>query len=266
MATITLTVSGKAYPINYKLLVALAQNMPEGDEYSNLASELCALGIPSVSEILIRRDLISCKQYDSLWAGGNIDIRRALAHDCDFIAHLNDQQAHDLMADNDRRALKSVASLADLLYPDARTGQGDRLSGETADTLIKFIRDHEDPEVRRSLAENADAPAKFLPPLKDSLNHDSARFSLRNMTRDDLPLLATAYRNALKNIAFRIEEISDKSLKVDVGKYIAAHTDPQVRLLLAENLNTPLDVLLILLKDGEPDVVSTARKTISELK
>ena len=265
MATITLAEGGKAYPINYNLLVVLADNLPDNSAYNELAAALIDLGIPSITEKLVSRENITMKQRDALWASGNIDVRRALIDENVFLADLTDQQAHDLIADNDVEALKRVAAYSELLYPDGDNDQADRLSGEAADALIKFIRDHEDSEVRQELAENVGTPPKFLPPLRDSIKHGSRRFNLKGMTSDDMILLETASRKALENIANNIEEIQDKSLRREVGNFLASHIDPSVRLALAENGNAPISLLRLLLKDSEPDVVASAKETLLNL-
>ena len=265
MASITLTEGGRAYPLNYRLLVALAENLPDDGVYDDLAAELIDLGIPSVTEKLVRRGSLTLKQRDALWAGGNIDVRRALINENDFLARLTDQQAHDLIADNDVEALKRVAAFSELLYPDGDNDQADRLSGKTADELITFIRDHEDSEVRKELAENVSTPAKFLPPLSDSIRHGSCRLNLKGMRGDDLSLLGTASSDALENIANNIEDIPDRALRREVGSFLAGHVDPAVRLELAENSNAPLSVLRLLLKDSEPDVAAAARETLLNL-
>jgi len=265
MATITLTEGGKAYPINYNLLVTLAENLPEDRVYNELAAAMIDLGIPSITENLVSRESVTCKQRDALWESGNIDIRRALVKTDEFLAELTDQQAHDLMADNDVVSLKRVAAYCELLYPDGNNDQADRLSGETADELIKFMRNHEDSEVRQELAENLSTPTKFLPPLRDSIKHGSKQFNMKGMTDEDIPLLEGAPREVLENFGGYIEEIQDKGLRREVGKLLAVHIDPAVRIALAENENAPLGVLRLLLKDSEPDVVAAAKETLLNL-
>lgn len=266
MATITLTEGGKAYPINYNLLVALAENLPEKATYNDLVSELLELGIPSITEKLIDRKHLKDAQRDALWASGNIDVRRALVQNRNFRAYLSDQQARDIIADNDVETLKSLARYSEMLYPDGNSDQADRLSGEVADSLMNFMRNHENSEVRCQLAENVDTPSKFLPPFCDSLKLGCSRFNLKGFKSDDLPFLATASRDVLKNFANNIEEISDKSLRREVGKILAANVDPEVRIELAENENAPISVLRLLLNDNEPDVVDAAKETLSVLE
>lgn len=51
----------------------------------------------------------------------------------------------------------------------------------------------------------------------------------------------------------------------EVGKLLAAHFDPAVRLALAENRCALCAVLRPLVKDREPDVAAVARETFGVL-
>ena len=77
---------GKKVQLGYRLLKVLAENLPEEKEYTELTEALLELGMPSISEELIGNSLLTKAQYDTLWENGNLDVRRSLVDEEDFLA------------------------------------------------------------------------------------------------------------------------------------------------------------------------------------
>lgn len=50
-----LTINGREYPIHYKMLMAIAENLPSGENYASLAKSLVALDITSLTEEILNR-------------------------------------------------------------------------------------------------------------------------------------------------------------------------------------------------------------------
>ncbi len=260
MADIALTYAGETHTLNYRLLSALAESLPNDKRYSWLGNILLGLGIPSISEKLVGHSFVTQEQRDGLWAQGNIDLRRALAGDWHFVAGLTDQQAQDLMDINDSEILQLVASLAD----DLRSaGDSGRLSAEAWEHLLQHLHGHPNPAVRLELTGYGRVPERFRPAFADCLRHGRTMRGIANMKPEDLSLLETLPASVLVDMCYYIESIEDKALRKDAGRTLARHPDPSVRLALAENCEAPAEVLRLLLADAEPDVAETARQSLA---
>ncbi|MBQ9452727.1 MAG: hypothetical protein IJU65_05480 [Desulfovibrio sp.] len=256
---------GKKVQLGYRLLKVLAENLPEEKEYTELTEALLELGMPSISEELIGNSLLTKAQYDTLWENGNLDVRRSLVDEEDFLANLSDAQAQDIINMNDPKMFESVARWAELLYPDEKNEQAIRLSGSMADSVLEHISTHPDSNVRAELVGNASAPAKFLPSLRHCIEQGMSRhIPLVGMSSDDVDALAHAPLDTLEYVAGNVEEIRSRTVRREVAKVLIAHPDPSVRLALAENCKAPEFVLKALLNDPDVDVASTARKKLND--
>lgn len=161
MINVKLTVNGKDFPIHYRLLSAVANDLPDEPQYAALTQELLALDIPSITEKLLARRVLTNEDRDSIWRNGNLHLKRLLAGVEAFRRNLTDAQAEEIITLNNRKILQILASCAEDLYPDPEEKKPMRMSGKMADTLLNFIFHHRDSEVRRMLAENPNTPAKF---------------------------------------------------------------------------------------------------------
>ena len=256
---------GKELQLGYHLLKAIAENLPNDARYTELAEALLALGIPSITTTLIGNSLLTEAQHDALWDTGNLVIRRRLVDKKKFRANLSDTQAQDIITCNDPEMLQTVATWAEMLYPDEENAeQAVRLSGGMADAVLEHIKNHPDSSVRNALIDNPEAPAKFLPSLMVCIEQGTSRFSLAGMTKDDIEAFSKLSLDTLEYVAGNVEEIHDKTVRREAAKVLIAHPDPSVRLALAENSKAPEFVLKALLNDPDLDVVATAREALED--
>lgn len=255
-----LIINGQEFPLHYKLLKSIADHLPSGENYAPLAKALLDLNIPSITQGLVDNECLTVEDRDAIWENGDLDIRRSLADENAFRINLSDAQASQIIAINDSEILKSIANWAEQLYPEEDEEQAMRLSGKMADALLEFMASHSDESVRRELAENSQAPAKFRPKFSEMLKNglhlgDSA---IAGMTMEDVEMLQNATLDNLKAVANSAENIKDRKVRARVLNFLGSHPDPAVRLELAENYAAPQSVMERLAKDEDPDIANEA--------
>lgn len=256
----------KKIKVNYALLKAIADNMPQNEQYSNLVDAIFELGIPSLSTSLANNRLLSLNQRDKLWDMGDISARRALVSDRDFLEQLTDKQAQEIITTDDVEILKYIANYAELLYPEEGSLQASRLSGAMADSLLEHMAQHSDSSVRQTLAENSGTPIKFRPTMADMLKmgiNGWYQYELSNLSSDDVQALKNADREALEYCANNIEDIKNSTIRKELAEFIASYPDAGLRLSLAENTRAPIFILEKLLNDTDADIVASAKKTLA---
>lgn len=166
-----LVINGQAFSAHYQILSVIARELPDGSVYAPLARALVTLGIPSIIQDFIEGhdDLLeiyasslSAEVWDGIWENADLELRRLLAEQEIFRMNLTDSQAAQLIRINDPAILRSVASHAEDLYSYGHyAGQPIRISIKMADALLEFIARHPDESVRRSMAANTSAPARY---------------------------------------------------------------------------------------------------------
>lgn len=260
MVDAKLIVNGNEFPIHYKMLSVIADNLPDSRHYAPLAHALLALDVPSITLGLIRNDALSLDDLDAIWEKGDLDLRRRLVDENIFRSNLTDAQAEQIIAINDSEILKSLARYAERLYPDKGKKQAMRLSGKMADALLEFMANHSDGDVRRELAENYDVPAKFRPSFAEMVKMGIVIWHglVDDMTQDDLDLLSISPLEILKTVANSVEDIKDSEVREKVIDFLCSHPDPAIRLELAENSAAPHSALRRLTEDSDLDVVQAA--------
>lgn len=264
MAIIRLTEGGREIPLTFSMLKALAENCPEGPHGEDLARELLALGIQSITGELIDKDFLSAGQRDAIWENGDLDIRRRLLRVSDFLSRLTDAQARDIVEQDDVEMLKAVAEWSERLYPGSDSGL--RISGAAADSLMEHIRTHANPAVRAALAENLWTPPRFYPPLADYIRngYDMRHYPFASLGVEDVAALAERSREVLKELARRVEDIADADARKAALSMLAAHPDPDVRLALAENADARRLAHALLVKDPDPGIAAMAAADLPE--
>lgn len=75
---------------------------------------------------------------------------------------------------------------------------------------------------------------------------------------DEAPL------SVLEHMAENIEDIQDVEVQQAVGRKLAAHPDPAVRLELAQNWRVPVPILNIVKDDSDADVAAAAAQTLEK--
>lgn len=256
----------KKIKVNYALLKAIADNMPQNEQYSNLVDAIFELGIPSLSTSLANNRLLSLNQRDKLWDMGDISARRALVSDRDFLEQLADKQAQEIITTDDVEILKYIANYAELLYPEEGSLQASRLSGAMADSLLEHMAQHSDSSVRQTLAENSGTPIKFRPTMADMLKmgiNGWYQYELSNLSSDDVQALKNADREVLEYCANNIEDIKNSTIRKELAEFIASYPDAGLRLSLAENTRAPIFILKKILNDTDADIVASAKKTLA---
>lgn len=257
----------KKIEVNYALLKAIAENMPQNEQYSSLVDAIFELGIPSLSTSLANNRLLSLNQRDKLWDMEDISARRVLVSDREFLEQLTDKQAQEIITADDVEILKYIANYAELLYPKEGSLQASRLSGAMADSLLEHIAKHSDSSVRQALAENSETPSKFRPTIADMLKmgiNGWYHYELSNLSRDDVRTLKSADREILEYCANNIEDVKNSSIRKELSEFIVSYPDAGLRLSLAENTRAPIFILKKLLHDADDDIIASAKKNLTE--
>lgn len=263
MATIRLIEGGKEFPIPHSMLKKLASECSEGPHGRELGRALLGLGIPSITEELLREDFLTAEDRDAIWASGDLDLRRQLLRDPDFLTRLTDAQAAEIVEQDDVEMLKVLGGWVERLYP-GRDG-GLRISGAAADRLIGHIRNHENASVRAELAENSFTPARFYPPLSEYLRngYDMRSYPFAGLCAEDVALFQGQSRDVLEALAREVENIEDREARKAVIALLAVHPDPEVRLALAENEDAPRLAQELLAADPDPVIAGLAAERLA---
>lgn len=264
-----LILNGQEFPVPCRLLGAIARNLAESENYAPLAQALLALGIPSITHDLVLGYAASqsITALDAIWKKAALELRRTIADQDLFLRDLTDAQAWEIIDMNDPPILKSLAGHAEMLCRDRYDFHAWRLSPEMADSLLEFIATHPDDSVRRALAENPLAPAKFRPAFSD-LARQGLEPSQRDLWRlrpDDLEALKAASVKLLKFLASNIEQIEDLGTQEKVIDFLSSYPDPAIRFELADNITSTKAPLRRLAEDPDADVARAAREQLEFL-
>lgn len=264
MITLRFEEQDKTFTVNYTLLKSLAYSLDSDmPQFKELVECLLAENIPSI-DVRIAEHIDTDDEgfrgiVDTLWARGNRHVRRKLSHK-GFFHHLTDEQARDIISDNDVNVLEDVANWAEVFCEESLP----RLSLEVAEELVRHVSSHPDSIVRKRFVQNPDMPDGYLE-LADCIKAGSLpKKHLKKLSLDDVKLLENAPEDLLEDIADDLERIALRKVRIAVGKLLAGHRDPDIRLALAKNNMAPLEVLQILIDDTEPDVVATAKASMAK--
>lgn len=254
-------VNGQEFPINFLLLKTMADNLPDQQNYADFAKALVELDIVSITKGVLGSDFLDTQTLDGIWSIGNVELRRKLASKSEYVKMLTNEQARDIINDDDPEVLGSIALNACLLYPKDDSKQACRLSGEMADVLIKHIQNHPNSEVRLKLAENYRIPGKFRPSFMESIKQGCSSYSVNyaRITNDDIVHLPELPTDILENMAKYVENIKDDKVRRSVIDFLCAHQDPSVRMALASNYWAPKYAIDQLKMDADADIAYIAR-------
>lgn len=266
--TVQLCIKGQNFPVHYRFLLTIAKTVPRGAHYSELVTEFMALGVPSITKRLIESPWVELEPQflDELWAVGDLNIRKSLAENWDFLGWLTDAQARDILDIEDREMFESIAVRNGQIIPSPGHWHGydTRLSSTMHDTLFEHIMTSRYPEARRVLAEDIFMPFHFRPSFRECVE---AGFKVGRVIPaiqpEDIPLLNAVSLKSLQDIARHVEKIRNDEARREVIHFLCTHSDPSVRLALARNRRAPQAVLESLLTDAEPDVVLAAGKSLN---
>lgn len=266
MTETKLIVNGVEFPVGYELLCQIASSLPRGRRrYRELSAALLKLKLPSITSELIRKDVLNDADRDEIWQEGDIDLRRQLARDMDFVDNLSDSQAQEIIDLDDIEILRGIAGLCERLYPEEGEERAARLSGRMADALMHHLRSHPNQNVRAELAENRSTPFKFRLGFGECLHEGlSVATALANMEAGDIALLPNCSREVLVTIAENVEDIKDRNVREQVVKFLCDYNDPGVRLALAENHWAPRSAFDLLASDVDPDIAAEAASVLEE--
>lgn len=274
MIDVQLIINGQMFPVHYRYLLAIAENLPDDEEASReLAKALAFLGVPSITKTLIESSgsLLSQQDLDEFWAIEDLDIRRDLTAKHGFIEKLTDAQAQDILDLDDRKMFESIAEKAFWLY-FSRWEIHKRLYDVIPDAILNHIVNSRYPGVRQTLAGQFGLPLKFRPSFRECVEFGfDVKKVFSTIQPEDIELLSTEPMGPLQYIAFRIQYIEDETARQGVLDLLCVHPDPSVRLALAKNSDAPrlADALRLalerLLEDEEPDVQQAARATLRDM-
>lgn len=262
-----MVLNGQEFPLYYKMIASIVENLPEEENYKPLAAALLALDIPSITHVLIEHGLLDSEEMDAIWEKGSLDLRRDLVDSRMFLKNLTDAQARDIINLNDSKILESLADDAELLYPDDDDGtQARRLSGQMADALMETMTNHPNSRIRESLWGNSYCPAKFKPQFSEIIKSRSFswRIDVSGLKMEDVEALTGASIANLQAIANNVEDIKDKKVRAKVCEFLCQYPDPAVRLELAGNYSAPKSALRKLLHDPDRDVAKTAAERLDD--
>lgn len=262
MATIRFSEDGREIPLTHSMLKSLASGCPDGPLGEELARALIALGIPSITEELVKKDFLTPGERDAIWDNGDLDVRRQLLGESDFLTRLTDAQATEIMELDDVEMLRTLGHWVEYLYPGQDGGV--RISGAMADRLVAHLRAHENASVRAALAENSLTPPRFYPPLAEYIRngYDMRHYPFAGLSVADVALLEGRSREVLEALAWHVEDISDKEARKAAVALLAAHPDPQVRFALADNGSAPRHAHELLARDADPAIAALAAEKL----
>lgn len=268
MASLSFSESGKEFTLSYRMMKELAQNFPQGEKYSALAADIISLGIPSLSSCIIEKADLLPETADVVWTNSNLCIRRQLLKKREFVRHLTDAQADDILCEHDALSLCHIAEWGHELFVNHKSK---RISEQKALEVIEAAKDHPDWRPRAAVAANSSLPIQFCPDLSTQLDFQIPPESLRFecMTMADLGPLQYIVSNVLFYLTNKLYSVKDKNVRQAVLNFFVSNPDPGVRLIFAENAGkygkcTPkmLDGLKKLGSDIEPDVAAAAQLSI----
>lgn len=263
MATLRFTEGGREYPVPLSMLTGMAMVCPEGPVGEELGRAMLALGIPSVTEEVLNGSFLTADDRDAIWAAGDIDLRRDLVEEGDFLTRLTDAQARDIVEQDDMDRLKAVGQSAGLL-DDAADGDG-RISRAAADRLLEHIRSHKNVSVRAALAGSTNTPPRFSAPLAEYLRngYELQCYPFAGLSAEDVALFRGRSRKTLEAVAQRLNVIEDCEARKAAVTLLATHPDPGVRLALAKWAAPGL--AFELLADGaDPEIAAVAAKVLEK--
>lgn len=263
MTSIRLLINDKEFQINYKLLAAIARELPNEKQYEELARTLVDLDIPSITALLLENDALQ-DRYDEIWEKGNLEIRQGLSTVHNFLKKLNDVQAQDIITMDNPTILRSIASWGELLFPDDdEVDQALRISPAMAHKLMQHIINHPDSSIKAAAAENYAAPHPYIVPMKECCKIGVVPQELiKAMTAEDVALLPNAHRDVWEHIAEYVEDITNEDVRNTVAEWLASSSDPAVRLALADNSLAPQHILKRLSTDEDRDVAQAAQNSL----
>lgn len=263
MKNVILEIDGKKLELHYKQLEWLTRSLGDEEYFAPLVKAILGLKIPSLTKLLVDNDNLSTEELDAIWQTAAPDLRLAMLDKRNFIDQLSDAQAREIMDANDPELLKKIAENAERLYPNEDGERAARISGQMADEILQMIAAHPDEEVKKALAKNCLAPAKFRPQLdmqRLSAHMDSDY--VKYISAEDAHLFKNDNVDSLIAVAQNIEDIADKKTKAEMEEYLVNHPDPTVRLALARNWKTSRTLLASLAQDPDADIAAAARDNL----
>lgn len=257
--------NGPEFPIGHDLLLGLARALRRRGSYPELVTALLELHIPSLTIELLDGFALETEHRDRLWASGDLEVRRALVDDMDFIRNLTDEQAEDIIKADDVFMLCRLARWIELLEGDLSE---QRMSPARRDALWLHLRRHPDIRVLQALAANSALPDAIAIPLSERLRLglDLNYSAFRSLRLDELPALLQASSSDLIALARKAENIPNQEVRHAVLEALLSFPDPAVRMELAESTTKDTAILTRLLADTDPGVRAAARENLEELR
>ena len=257
--------NGPEFPIGHDLLLRLVRGLRRRGSYPELVTALLELHIPSLTIELLDGFALETEHRDRLWASGDLEVRRALVDDMDFIRNLTDEQAEDIIKADDVFMLCRLARWIELLEGDLSE---QRMSPARRDALWLHLRRHPDIRVLQALAANSALPDAIAIPLSERLRLglDLNYSAFRSLRLDELPALLQASSSDLIALARNAENIPNQEVRHAVLEALLSFPDPAVRMELAESTTKDTAILTRLLADTDPGVRAAARENLEELR
>ena len=257
--------NGPEFPIGHDLLLRLVRGLRRRGSYPELVTALLELHIPSLTIELLDGFALETEHRDRLWASGDLEVRRALVDDMDFIRNLTDEQAEDIIKADDVFMLCRLARWIELLEGDLSE---QRMSPARRDALWLHLRRHPDIRVLQALAANSALPDAIAIPLSERLRLglDLNYSAFRSLRLDELPALLQASSSDLIALARKAENIPNQEVRHAVLEALLSFPDPAVCMELAESTTKDTAILTRLLADTDPGVRAAARENLEELR
>ena len=257
--------NGPEFPIGHDLLLRLVRGLRRRGSYPELVTALLELHIPSLTIELLDGFALETEHRDRLWASGDLEVRRALVDDMDFIRNLTDEQAEDIIKADDVFMLCRLARWIELLEGDLSE---QRMSPARRHALWLHLRRHPDIRVLQALAANSALPDAIAIPLSERLRLglDLNYSAFRSLRLDEIPALLQAPVSDLIALARKAENIPNQEVRHAVLEALLSFPDPAVRMELAESTTKDTAILTRLLADTDPGVRAAARENLEELR
>lgn len=281
---IKISVNGKEFPVGYKLLLIIAKNIPPRPQYSKLAKGLVGIGINSISRAVIASNNVALFGYYSLpvkimydlYFHASKEILQALVGNDRFLlgtpdeTGIPDEIIEDFAQSDDPDLLVRVASKIYQLKWVSAYSRGIiwEIKNPTRKLLL-HLKNHPDQEVRKAYCKamhtlkskyDHDLPEEYIPTIEEAIKAgiEPHYIKLAKMRSQDIIPVVNSGRAMLREVASRLDEIEDESVRKAVCETLVRHPDPQILLDMIHGSMSE-SILNILAEDSEPDVAATAK-------
>lgn len=254
-------INKQEFPIQYKLMKVIASMLPGEAHYAPLAKAILTLKVPSITAELLGKGILETSDLDAIWDSGDHELRMALLEEEAFLNRISEQQVMTILESADFELLQRLAHNSEFLFI-SEDDEDARLSREKGREALEKLANHENAEIRRLFYSNSELPDEWVPSVKDSLQngYEISTGQLNKLLPEEVELLAKSDRKNLLEAASWLEVVKNKKARQKLEEVLLNHPDPEIRLKLVDNPQTPKKVQEKLMNDQEKDVAEMAKR------